>query len=731
MFRRTTFESVHIKGVSIQPIPRRGRKEWLLLTAAPILFCMLLVPALGAVAIPAMLPVHLMPYPRSLVRHRGQLRLGPEVRILNASGLPADHFAELQLQRGLWRVDRVRARLRGPNTAHRIVLARLHSPAGRLLMRRAGLRHFPMAAAREGYVLLVNRFEAAVVGDSSAGVFYGVQTLSQLLRPALSRRVHGRLVSRHLALAPCLRIVDWPAMRWRGVQDDISRGPLPRYAELQRIVMRLARLKVNVLSLYFEDTFNYPGLPLAHEPGGAISPREARRLIRFARAYHVTIVPEQESFGHLHLILQYQKYQPLDELPYGDVLSPVAPGSLRLIGRMFHELAAVFPSPFLHIGADETFQLGQGRTRPLVQAEGRGEVFINYVRQIDALLRPYHRRVMFWGDIAVKHPELLSQLPKNMVALPWDYAPRASYDFEIAPFRRAGLPVWVSPGVSNWSRIYPDYSEALPNIRVFIRDGRALGARGVLNTTWMDDGEALFGNAWYGLAYGAAAGWQTHMNNRRFRVDYDWDFFRASGHHFEHEVEALTRIQKLLHQSVGAGAMDWLVWLDAFTRHGQGYYRKMRAVAPQIRLLAEQVYSSVLRHRKQARQNRRLLALTAFSARRLDYLGQKALYARYIVKLYRQAQKNLTVPGRVEDRLYRINGVNGLVQDLRDHNFELRAIYKKLWLRENRPYFLPNILERYNAEARRWSRLARQFSTIQSRYRHTHRLPATILHTRG
>jgi len=155
-----------------------------------------------------------MPYPRSLVRHRGHLRLGPAVRILNASGLPADHFTELQLQRELWRVDRVRARLRGPNTARRIVLARLHSPAGRLLMRRAGLRHFPMAAAREGYVLLVNRFEAAVVGDSSAGVFYGVQTLSQLLRPAPSRRVHGRLVSRHLALAPCLR--SWIGRRCAG-----------------------------------------------------------------------------------------------------------------------------------------------------------------------------------------------------------------------------------------------------------------------------------------------------------------------------------------------------------------------------------------------------------------------------------------------------------------------------------------------------------------------------------
>ncbi len=709
-----------------------ARGGWLtLFAAAPsLLIYLLCVPARATDTASARLPIHLMPYPQRLVRNRGTLRLGPQVRILNASGLPADHFAELQLQRELWRVDRVRARLSGPHTAHRIVLARLHSPAGRLLLHRAGLRHFPMAAASEGYILLVNRYEAAIVGDSSAGVFYGVQTLSQLLRPAPPRRVHGRLKTRPLALAPCLRIVDWPAMRWRGVQDDISRGPLPRYAELRRIVVRLARLKINVLTLYFEDTFNYPDLPLAHEPGGAISPREARRLIRFARAYHVTIVPEQESFGHLHLILQYQKYQALDELPYGDVLSPVAPGSLPLIGRMFHELARVFPSPFLHIGADETFQLGQGRTRKLAQAEGRGQVFINYVRQIDSLLRPYHRRVMFWGDIAVKHPELLTQLPKNMVALPWDYAPRKSYDFEIAPFRRAGLPVWVSPGVSNWSRIYPDNTEALPNIRVFIRDGRALGARGVLNTTWMDDGEALFGNAWYGLAYGAAASWQTHMNNRRFRADYDWDFFRVSGHHFEHEVEALTRIQVLLHQSLGTGAMDWLVWLDAFTRHGQSYARKMRPVAPQIRLLAEQVYASIMRNRKRARQNRRLLALTAFSARRLDYLGQKALYARYILKLYRQAQTNLSNPGRVEGRLYRINGVNGLVQDLRDHNFELRAMYKKLWLRENRPYFLPNILERYDTEARRWSRLARQFSTIQSRYRHTHRLPAMILHSR-
>src|SRR5437773_7136480 len=441
--------------------------------------------------------VQIIPAPKQLTASEGKFDTGLDTHMALADPQSAeDRFAAQDFIDDVKQTAGVTVRLGGSGARREILIGRIDLPRIQQALKRAAVDS-GRQLSDEGYVLSVALHEVVVAGKTTAGTFYGLQTLKQLVRGEAAN-----------AFIPGLKIVDWPTMRWRAVSDDISRGPVPTVDYIKRQIRTEAFFKLNMHSFYMEHTFASGSHPLIGPAGGSLRPDEIRELVGYARRFHVELVPEQQTFGHLHKALRLEKYAELAETPYGDVLSPQQPGTYRLVADLYKELNELFPGQFFHIGEDETFELGEGQSKAEAQAKGVGAVYFEHLNRIRDLLKPYHRRLMFWGDIALHHPDLIGNVRKDVVAMNWQYAALDDYSKSINPFKNAGLDQFVCPGAHTWNQIFPNLDAASKNIINFVRDGQKAGAIGTMNTTWDDDGESLFEMAWHPIVLGAAASWQ-------------------------------------------------------------------------------------------------------------------------------------------------------------------------------------------------------------------------------
>jgi hexosaminidase len=673
------------------------------------LVLMLLIPYLAAETPGPESQLKLIPEPKEVQMHEGSFRVRATTRILVEFGhqdedrIAAETLAEeIRDQSGL-KLSIVGSKEKARQVRSTIVLARLQDRSVRDFLAVKGLKADTIGD--QGYLLFSDKFHLIVAGNTGQGLFYGVQTLRQLLRED-----DGKLI------CPAVAIRDWPSMEWRGVQDDISRGPIPTEDYMKRQIRTLAAYKVNLFALYMEHVFDFASQPVVAPKEAALTPKEINALVDYAKNLYVTILPEQQTFGHLHHMLKYEIYSDVAERPHGHVLTPTKEQSYDIIKAMYADLVPLFPGPFLHVGGDETFELGHGQTAARVGEVGLGRVYLEHMQKVFGILEPYHKQLMFWGDIALKYPQFLGILPKDMIAVPWDYDAKPSFESIIKPYRDAGLRVVVAPGVSDWNQVWPNLDVGFVNIRNFVRDGQTLGAMGMLNTTWNDDGESIYGMAWPALVFGAAAGWQAGESNiDQFKNSYDWAFYRnGSDTTFRDALENLDHGHQSLAKIKVDTETDDLFWIDPFTPEGAKMMQKLAAAAPEMRLGAERSLDSLYRSSAKAHANQDTLADMKLAAWRWDALGMKVEFTQEINKFYWDAFQNQADGDRVGNDLEEITAINARLEDLRDATTRLSQMYREAWLREYSPYWLGNVMVRYDD-------LAREFQNKIVAVRQAHR----------
>lgn len=357
----------------------------------------------------------------------------------------------------------------------------------------------------EGYHLTVGDERIGIVAHDGAGLAHGFSTLTQLVRQ-FGRRI------------PQLHIEDYPDLAHRGVMLDISRDKVPTMATLFGLIDMLAEWKVNQFQLYMEHTFAYDQHRAVWKDASPMTGEEVLALDDYCAARHIELVPNQNSFGHMARWLKKKPYNALAESPRGATmewgklppftLDPADPRSLALVDGLYAELLPHFRSQMFNVGCDETFDLGLGKSKAACEERGRGRVYLDFLLKIHELCERYGRRMMFWGDIIVQHPELIPELPRDATVLAWGYEQDHPYEADTKAFRKAGLPYYVCPGTGSWNSLIGRTDNAVANITSAAANGRKRGAVGLLNTDWGDNGHMQpLPVSYLGLLHGASVSW--------------------------------------------------------------------------------------------------------------------------------------------------------------------------------------------------------------------------------
>ncbi len=385
----------------------------------------------------------------------------------------------------------------------------------------------------EGYELTVTPDSVVIRAPTQAGLFYGVQTLFQLLPPEIFSSNVMRDVNWQM---PCVQIEDWPRFKWRGLMLDVSRHFFSR-SEVETVLDAMALHKLNVLHWHLTDDQGWrieikkypkltqigawrPGVGFGFDPksttaygpdgryGGFYTPADIREVLKYAAARHITVVPEIEMPGHSTAALEaYPQFSctggpftmPLTGGIFNGIYNPANDDTFKFLDDVLTEVFRLFPGKYVHLGGDEVPK-ETWQNSPACQALMKREGFTNedqlqgwFMRRMERFVSAHGRTMIGWSEI------LQGGLASNAVVMDWiggaKEAASAGHDVVMSPTAYCYLDFYQSsnratePPAATWGgpltlrKVYafdPMPANLPPQLQSHI-----LGTQGNLWTEWV------------------------------------------------------------------------------------------------------------------------------------------------------------------------------------------------------------------------------------------------------
>ncbi|WP_288205322.1 family 20 glycosylhydrolase [uncultured Parabacteroides sp.] len=355
----------------------------------------------------------------------------------------------------------------------------------------------------EGYVLRINSKGVTISSRNKAGIFYGCQTLEQLLED--SRDFNCAI--------PEMVITDYPVLAYRAIHFD-TKHHLNRMEYYYKAIDRLARYKINAVIWELEDKLRYIRRPEIGAPN-AISKEEMIALCRYAHDRNIDVSPLVQGLGHASYILKH--HWELREDPNSDRdFCPADPRTYELQFDLYQDAIEAMPyGKYLHIGGDEVQSIGIDER---CKATGKTpfELQMDWLQKTCKYATEHSRTPIFWDDMPLKHADLwdilqndtlqgeeldrqwntqkldeaINLFPKECIYMRWKYEQAVTpiHQRLLNWYKEKGLKVMAATAAATGNSIYlPREIERTDFIKGFCKITTENDLVGILATTW-DDG---------------------------------------------------------------------------------------------------------------------------------------------------------------------------------------------------------------------------------------------------
>jgi len=544
--------------------------------------------------------------------------------------------------------------------------------------------------SREAYRITVSANKVLVTAKTDAGLFYALQTLRQLI-----------VDKENSSYIPEVDIEDYPVLAYRGVMMDFSHGGLLTEKEIKNQIDFLSRWKINQYYFYNEVSIEMKGYPLINY-NACYSQEQIKRIIAYARERHMDVIPFVNFYSHLHEMLRLEKYASLGIGKYGHDLDPGNPSVQTFLNDWIKQYVDIFPSPFIHVGFDETWETKRLTLEdPSIKPK---ELYLNQLNFVTKKLQGYGKTVMVWTDISKNYPNIISEFPKELIPVIWEYSDNpTSIKKWLDPIKKEEMPFFVQSAVDSWGNVYPASNYTFDNIDICLKTCRDEKATGYITSVWTDGVQPLLRNTWLFMAYGSIGAWQKDpVDRNEFINNYCQVMYPEISSQMGNGFKKMAESEAYLAKFLGRHTLNKMFinpFSDFMLQNTNTHIDNLK----KARLAAEIAQEFFIEALNYKTADTTFIKSMLLNSRMSHYAVSRFIWAKTIVDRWNWTNDFKADRYKDHTQYYDINySTHGLTVDMMDWCTEIKKEYKQAWLSENMPYRMGTMTGRFDSEYLFW-----------------------------